>query len=55
MYAIYTSGDIASKSAVPAWILALGGGGIVLGLALWGYHIIWYTTTAITISITILI
>lgn len=29
-----------SKQEVPLWILALGGAGIVLGLAMWGYRII---------------
>eukprot|EP00186_Timspurckia_oligopyrenoides_P001418 CAMPEP_0182442958 /NCGR_PEP_ID=MMETSP1172-20130603/1810_1 /TAXON_ID=708627 /ORGANISM="Timspurckia oligopyrenoides, Strain CCMP3278" /LENGTH=669 /DNA_ID=CAMNT_0024638069 /DNA_START=221 /DNA_END=2230 /DNA_ORIENTATION=+ len=28
------------KAAVPVWILALGGAGIVLGLSMWGYRII---------------
>lgn len=35
-YAAYSS----KKQAVPLWILALGGAGIVLGLAMWGYRII---------------
>lgn len=29
-----------NKQDVPVWILALGGAGIVLGLAMWGYRII---------------
>jgi len=37
---IYNSGDLASKSAVPIWILALGGAGIVVGFLLFGYKII---------------
>lgn len=40
VYNIVTSGgEIASKSAMPAWILLLGGGGIVLGLATYGYKV----------------
>lgn len=35
----YSSYD-AEKQGVPLWILALGGAGIVLGLAMWGYRII---------------
>jgi len=37
---IYNSGSLASKSAVPIWILALGGAGIVVGFLLFGYKII---------------
>merc|ERR1712157_102735 len=37
---IYKSGDLGSKSAVPIWILALGGAGIVVGFLLFGYKII---------------
>jgi PiT family inorganic phosphate transporter len=33
------SGEIAAKSALPAWILLLGGGGIVLGLATYGFKV----------------
>ena len=32
-------GDITAKSAMPAWVLLLGGGGIVLGLATFGYKV----------------
>lgn len=35
-YAAYAS----VKQEVPLWILAMGGAGIVLGLAMWGYRII---------------
>lgn len=35
-YEAYTD----KKQSVQLWILALGGGGIVLGLAMWGYRII---------------
>jgi sodium-dependent phosphate transporter len=38
--AIYDSGNVHSKTEVPIWILAIGGGGIVLGLGTWGYKII---------------
>jgi PiT family inorganic phosphate transporter len=34
------TGAIASKSTLPAWVLMLGGGGIVLGLATFGRHVI---------------
>jgi PiT family inorganic phosphate transporter len=37
---IATSGEIGSKSALPIWVLALGGAGIVLGLATFGRHVI---------------
>ncbi len=33
-------GMIAAKSAVPPWVLLLGGGGIVVGLATYGRHVI---------------
>jgi len=33
-------GDILQQSRVPPWILLLGGGGIVAGLALYGYRVI---------------
>jgi inorganic phosphate transporter, PiT family len=31
---------LSSHSAVPAWLLALGGAGIVIGLATWGWRVI---------------
>lgn len=34
------SGAVASKSALPLWVLVLGGGGIVIGLATFGRHVI---------------
>ena len=34
---IGSGGDIAAQSALPAWVLLLGGGGIVLGLATYGF------------------
>ena len=37
---IYNSGAVESKEDVPEWILAFGGIGITVGLALYGYRII---------------
>ncbi len=34
------SGTVAAKSALPIWVLMLGGGGIVIGLATFGRHVI---------------
>jgi inorganic phosphate transporter, PiT family len=34
------TGTVALQSQVPLWILLLGGGGIVFGLATWGYRVI---------------
>ncbi len=34
------TGSIAAKSALPVWVLMLGGGGIVIGLATFGRHVI---------------
>lgn len=34
------TGEVTSRSALPFWILALGGGGIVIGLATFGRHVI---------------
>jgi PiT family inorganic phosphate transporter len=40
VYSIVESGgDIASKSALPSWILLVGGGGIVFGLATFGFKV----------------
>ncbi len=36
---IQSGGAIVSKSALPAWILLLGGGGIVIGLATYGFRV----------------
>jgi len=38
--AIYASGEAEASSPVPLWVLGLGGVGIVVGLALYGYKII---------------
>ncbi len=35
-----TTGVIAMQLAIPTWILALGGGGIIIGLATWGWRVI---------------
>lgn len=40
MYAIYINGTLEKKSDVPVWLLAIGGVGMVIGLATWGYRII---------------
>jgi PiT family inorganic phosphate transporter len=37
---IAQTGEIAATSALPIWVLALGGGGIVVGLATFGRHVI---------------
>lgn len=37
---IYRKQDLAKKSELPAWILVIGGSGIVLGLSTYGYNII---------------
>lgn len=36
---IQNNGEILAKSALPSWILLLGGGGIVVGLATFGYKV----------------
>jgi phosphate/sulfate permease len=40
IYHIYKFNDITKKADVPIWILVIGGIGIVIGLATWGYKII---------------
>lgn len=37
---VYRKQELAKKSDVPIWILVIGGGGIVIGLATYGYNII---------------
>jgi solute carrier family 20 (sodium-dependent phosphate transporter) len=37
---IYRKQSLSKKNAVPIWILVVGGGGIVVGLATYGYNII---------------
>ena len=36
---IHSGGEVTQKLAMPVWILALGGGGIVLGLVTYGYRV----------------
>jgi len=38
--AVLKTGIISVKTTAPTWILALGGGGIILGLATWGWRVI---------------
>ncbi len=40
IFTTITKGIVVSKAYVPAWILFLGGMGIVVGLATWGYRVI---------------
>ncbi len=42
------SGEITQKSALPVWILLLGGGGIVVGLVTYGHKVIATVGTGIT-------
>lgn len=37
---LQTGGEVATRSIVPAWVLLLGGAGIVIGLATYGYRVI---------------
>ena len=45
---IESGGMVASTSAIPGWVLLLGGAGIVLGLATYGYKVIRTIGTHIT-------
>jgi len=45
---VESSGEIAAKSAVPAWILLIGGLGIVVGLVTYGHRVIATVGTGIT-------
>ncbi len=45
---IATSGEVTQEAALPLWILFLGGGGIVLGLATLGYRVMRTIGTKIT-------
>ena len=40
IFMVYHEGQLLEKSEVPIWILGLGGLGITVGLATWGYKII---------------
>ncbi|UCF30542.1 MAG: inorganic phosphate transporter [bacterium] len=46
---VFQSGSVEMKVGVPVWILALGGLGIVVGLATWGYRVIETIGKKITI------
>ncbi|TNE37259.1 MAG: inorganic phosphate transporter [Alphaproteobacteria bacterium] len=49
VYGIVSSGgEVMQKSQLPIWILILGGGGIVLGLATYGYKVMRTIGTKIT-------
>lgn len=49
VYGIVSSGgEVLQKSQLPIWILLLGGGGIVLGLATYGYKVMRTIGTKIT-------
>ncbi len=37
---VLKTNTVASTSTIPSWLLALGGGGIVIGLATWGWRVI---------------
>jgi len=37
---VAASGEVTQSSPVPAWVMVLGGAGILVGLATWGYKII---------------
>ncbi len=45
---VQSGGEIASKSALPIWILILGGVGIVIGLATYGHRVMATIGTGIT-------
>ena len=45
---VQSGGEIAGKSVMPAWILLLGGGGIVVGLVMYGHKVIATIGTNIT-------
>ena len=45
---IVESGEVAQKSVMPAWILLLGGTGIVIGLVTYGHKVIATVGTGIT-------
>ncbi|MBF0277111.1 MAG: inorganic phosphate transporter [SAR324 cluster bacterium] len=45
---VQSSGEVAQKSTVPLWILAVGGFGIIIGLATLGYRVIQTIGTKIT-------
>ncbi len=40
VFSVLKNKELPSQSAIPSWLLALGGGGIVIGLATWGWRVI---------------
>lgn len=45
---VVSSGEVVQESTLPVWVLLLGGGGIVLGLATMGYRVMRTIGTRIT-------
>lgn len=45
---VQSGGDISQKAGLPVWVLLIGGGGIVLGLATMGYKVMATIGTKIT-------
>ncbi|MGH1462504.1 MAG: inorganic phosphate transporter [Neptuniibacter sp.] len=45
---VSAGGEVAQKTAMPAWVLLLGGGGIVAGLIMYGHKVIATVGTNIT-------
>jgi PiT family inorganic phosphate transporter len=45
---VRSGGDMAQSSPVPVWVLLLGGGGILIGLATYGYRVMQTIGTKIT-------
>jgi PiT family inorganic phosphate transporter len=45
---VQSGGEVGQKAGLPLWILALGGGGIVIGLATMGYKVMQTIGTKIT-------
>jgi PiT family inorganic phosphate transporter len=45
---VHSGGDMAQNSPVPPWVLILGGGGILVGLASYGYRVMQTIGTKIT-------
>ena len=45
---VQSGGEVAQKAALPLWILALGGAGIVVGLATMGYRVMKTIGSGIT-------
>ncbi len=45
---VQSGGEVTQKAAMPLWVLILGGVGIVIGLATWGYRVMQTIGTKIT-------